>query len=59
MYIKPTESYHLSWPMCCGQLNVQPNIVGGSVTAVIQDLEDIWSYAIQECLEIPVKDLKV
>ena len=32
---------------------------GGTPTAVLQDLETIWSYAIQNFLGIPLKDLKV
>ena len=59
MYIKPSEAYRLSWPISCGQLNVCPNISGMSVTALIQDIQDIWGYAIQEYLDIPIKDLKV
>lgn len=32
---------------------------GGSLTAVLADLEDIWSHVIQKHLEIPLKELKV
>lgn len=32
---------------------------GGSLTAVLADLETIWSHVIQKQLDIPLKDLKV
>lgn len=32
---------------------------GGSLTAVLADLETIWTHVIQKQLEIPLKDLKV
>lgn len=39
-------------------MNLHPG-PGGSLTAVLADLEVIWSHAIQKYLEIPLKDLKV
>ena len=33
--------------------------MGGSLTAIAKDLEQIWGYALQNTLEIPVKDLRV
>lgn len=32
---------------------------GGSLTAVLADLETIWGHIIQKQLDIPLKDLKV
>jgi hypothetical protein len=46
------------WPISRGQLNVHGG-AGGSLTAVLADLEAIWSHVIQKQLEIPLKDLKV
>ena len=57
-YTRPKDCYDLHWPMRCGRLNVHFG-VGGSLNAISQDLEDIWSEAIQGYLDIPLKDLKV
>lgn len=32
---------------------------GGSLTSVCADLEAIWAYAIQTCLDIPIRSLQV
>lgn len=32
---------------------------GGSLTAVLADLETIWGHVIQKQLDIPLRDLKV
>lgn len=56
--MNPTDCYNLHWPICRGQLNVHSG-PGGSLTAVLADLETIWSHAIQKLLEVPLKDLKV
>lgn len=58
LYVNPLDSYNIHWPIRRGQLNLHPG-PGGSLTAVLADLEVIWSYAIQKYLEIPLKDLKV
>ncbi|KAK0062562.1 actin-related protein 8 [Biomphalaria pfeifferi] len=57
LYIPSRESYRLSWPMRRGQLNIHDG-PGGSLTAVLADLETIWGHVLQEHLEIPIKDLK-
>ncbi|OWK63548.1 actin-related protein 8 isoform X2 [Lonchura striata] len=57
LYVNPLDSYNIHWPIRRGQLNLHPG-PGGSLTAVLADLEVIWSYAIQKYLEIPLKDLK-
>lgn len=44
--------------MVRGQLNVHSG-PGGSLTAVLAELETIWGHVIQKQLDIPLKDLKV
>uniref|UniRef100_A0A8C3AQL3 Actin related protein 8 n=1 Tax=Cyclopterus lumpus TaxID=8103 RepID=A0A8C3AQL3_CYCLU len=58
LYVNPSDSYNIHWPIVRGQLNVHAG-TGGSLTAVLADLETIWSHVIQKQLEIPLKDLKV
>ncbi|XP_038866911.1 actin-related protein 8 isoform X2 [Salvelinus namaycush] len=57
LYVNPTDCYNVHWPISRGQLNVHSG-AGGSLTAVLADLEAIWSHVIQKQLEIPLKDLK-
>ncbi|XP_008413031.1 actin-related protein 8 [Poecilia reticulata] len=57
LYVNPSDCYNLHWPMVRGQLNVHSGS-GGSLTAVLADLETLWSYVIQKHLEIPLKELK-
>uniref|UniRef100_A0AAX7SJI0 Actin-related protein 8 n=1 Tax=Astatotilapia calliptera TaxID=8154 RepID=A0AAX7SJI0_ASTCA len=57
LYVNPTDCYNIHWPVVRGQLNVHAG-PGGSLTAVLADLETIWSHVIQKHLEIPLKDLK-
>lgn len=57
LYINPSEHYDLHWPIMRGRLNLHGG-PGGSLTAVLADLEVIWGTAIQNFLEIPLKDLK-
>ncbi|KAM6256901.1 actin-related protein 8 isoform 3-T3 [Porphyrio hochstetteri] len=57
LYVNPLDSYNVHWPIRRGQLNLHTG-PGGSLTAVLADLEVIWSHAIQKYLEIPLKDLK-
>ncbi|CAB1336268.1 unnamed protein product [Coregonus sp. 'balchen'] len=57
LYVNPTDCYNVHWPISRGQLNVHGG-AGGSLTAVLADLEAIWSHVIQKQLEIPLKDLK-
>lgn len=58
LYVSPTDCYNIHWPMVRGQLNVHSG-PGGSLTAVLADLETIWGHVIQKQLDIPLKDLKV
>uniref|UniRef100_A0A7N8WYD6 Actin related protein 8 n=1 Tax=Mastacembelus armatus TaxID=205130 RepID=A0A7N8WYD6_9TELE len=57
LYVNPSDCYNIHWPIVRGQLNVHAG-PGGSLTAVLADLETIWSSVIQKHLEIPLKDLK-
>lgn len=57
LLVKPNSGYNIHWPMRRGQLNLHGS-VGGSLTAVLNDLESIWSAAISDYLNIPIKDLK-
>ncbi|XP_028438975.1 actin-related protein 8 isoform X2 [Perca flavescens] len=57
LYVNPSDCYNIHWPIVRGQLNVHAS-PGGSLTAVLADLETIWSHVIQKQLEIPLKDLK-
>ena len=56
--VHPSDVYNVHWPIRHGRFNLHPG-TGGTVTAVVQDLEEIWGNALQNLLEIPVKDLKV
>ncbi|KAL6119946.1 actr8 [Pungitius sinensis] len=57
LHVNPSDCYNIHWPIVRGQLNVHAG-AGGSLTAVLADLETIWSHVIQKQLEIPLKDLK-
>uniref|UniRef100_A0A1A8MXQ4 Actin-related protein 8 n=1 Tax=Nothobranchius pienaari TaxID=704102 RepID=A0A1A8MXQ4_9TELE len=57
VYVNPSDCYNVHWPVVRGQLNVHSGS-GGSLTAVLADLETIWSHVIQKHLDIPLKDLK-
>ncbi|KAM6177299.1 actin-related protein 8 isoform 2-T2 [Erethizon dorsatum] len=57
LYVNPLDCYNIHWPIRRGQLNIHSG-PGGSLTAVLADIEVIWSHAIQKYLEIPLKDLK-
>jgi len=56
--VNPKESYSLHWPMRGGSLNVH-SCAGGSLSAVLQDLEDIWAAALQTQLNILRSDIEV
>ncbi|KAL8621355.1 hypothetical protein ACOMHN_053376 [Nucella lapillus] len=57
IYVNPKDGYQLSWPMKRGRLNLHGR-GGGSLTAVMADLEAIWTSVIYNQLQIPAKDLK-
>ncbi|CAB3385566.1 Hypothetical predicted protein [Cloeon dipterum] len=56
--IHPDANYNIHYPIRRGLLNLHPG-VGGSLTAVLHDLEAIWSYAIERKLRIQRKHLAV
>ncbi|RWS17454.1 actin-related protein 8-like protein [Dinothrombium tinctorium] len=56
LYLKPSEPYHVRWPIRRGQLNVHSGI-GGSINSIISDLERIWAYFIETKLNINLKTL--
>ncbi|XP_053576718.1 actin-related protein 8 [Bombina bombina] len=55
--VNPTDCYSIHYPIRRGQLNLHSG-PGGTLTAVLTDLETIWSHVIQKILEISLKDLK-
>ncbi|NP_001001400.1 actin-related protein 8 [Danio rerio] len=57
LYVNPTDCYSVHWPVCRGRLNLHSGS-GGSLSAVMMDLEHIWTHALQKLLQIPLKDLK-
>lgn len=56
--MNPADNYNLHWPIRRGQLNIHDG-PGGTMTAVLADIEAIWATALQKHLDIPLKDLKV
>ena len=58
LLVEPNKEYNVHWPIRRGRLNVHEGPCG-TLTSVLSDLELIWGYAIQNMLDIPLKDLKV
>lgn len=58
LHVSPTDCYNIHWPIVRGQFNLHSG-PGGSLTAVLTDLETLWGHVIQKQLDIPLKDLKV
>jgi hypothetical protein len=56
--VNPKEPYHIHWPIRRGCFNIHSG-PGGTISAVLQDLEDILSTALQTYLNIPRTDIKV
>jgi len=56
--VNPSESFSLHWPVRRGSLNIHTG-PGGSLSAVLQDLEDIWTSVLATQLNIPSADIKV
>jgi len=54
--IRRGDGYTCCSPFAYGQLNVH-NGVGGSITAIAEDIETLWGSAIENYLNIPIKDL--
>ncbi|XP_068084307.1 actin-related protein 8 isoform X2 [Anabrus simplex] len=57
LYLNPNLDYNIHFPYKRGDLNIHSGI-GGSLTAVLANLETIWTYVIKNRLEIPLKDLR-
>ena len=50
--LHPDSPHNVHFPFRRGDINVHSD-VGGSQTAVLHDLESIWSYAVESLLRIP------
>lgn len=57
LMVEQNKDYNLHWPMRRGHLNVHDGPCG-TLTSVLADLELIWGHALQNMLDIPLKDLK-
>ena len=58
LYVNPSEDFNIHFPFRRGDINVHSG-VGGSLTAALADIEQIWGDCIENLLEIPKSDLKV
>ncbi|XP_050548299.1 actin-related protein 8-like [Daktulosphaira vitifoliae] len=56
--IDPSLNYNIYFPIVNGDLNVTGKI-GGSLTAVLSDLEAIWTFYINNLLNVPTSNFKV
>lgn len=56
--LHPSLEYNVHFPLMRGDLNLHSG-VGGSISAVLADLETIWGHCISTVLSVPLKDLKV
>ncbi|XP_066259559.1 actin-related protein 8 isoform X2 [Euwallacea similis] len=56
-WLNPEESFNVHFPYKRGDFNIHSG-PGGSMTAVLADLETIWSYVIETQLQINIQDLK-
>ncbi|XP_032825583.1 actin-related protein 8 [Petromyzon marinus] len=57
LHVNKAEGYNLHWPMRRGRLNIHGG-PGGSLSAVLADLEAIWMQAIHRYLDISSSDVK-
>ncbi|XP_041459448.1 actin-related protein 8-like isoform X2 [Lytechinus variegatus] len=57
LYLENSSDYNIQWPMKHGQLNLHNN-VGGSISAVIQDLCTLWGHVLDKSLGIPPGELE-
>ncbi|XP_066986004.1 actin-related protein 8 isoform X2 [Macrobrachium rosenbergii] len=55
--LHPDLEYNVHFPFVRGDLNIHSGL-GGSITAVLADLETIWGHCISSVLNVPIKDLK-
>ncbi|KAK6176999.1 hypothetical protein SNE40_015194 [Patella caerulea] len=56
--VHPSDRYILSWPIQRGRLNLHEG-PGGSLTALMADLELIWGTALEKNLDISLEDIKL
>lgn len=52
--LNPNGDFNLHFPIRRGDFNLHGG-VGGSVTAVIADLQEIWEYVLKNHLKIPLR----
>lgn len=52
--LDPYGEYNIHFPMRRGEFNLHPN-VGGSMTCVLADLQEIWEYVLQCKMGINIK----
>lgn len=58
LYLNAGQDFNIHFPYQRGDLYVHSG-PGGSLTAVLANLETIWTWAIRHRLEIPLRDLRV
>lgn len=56
--ISPSENFNIHFPFRRGDLNIHTG-PGGSMTAILADLETIWLYILENHFAIAKKDLKL
>ena len=54
--LQKSTPFHCRWPIKHGQLNIHGD-VGGSPSAVLEDLTTLWGNVIENKLKIPVTEL--
>ncbi|KAJ6636054.1 Actin-related protein 8 [Pseudolycoriella hygida] len=54
--INPQGPYNVHFPIRRGELNIHSK-VGGSLTSVLSDLQEIWEYVLQCKMDIKLRDL--
>lgn len=54
VHLNPNGQFNLHFPIRRGDLNIHGN-VGGSLTAVIADLQTIWEHVLQKNLNINLR----
>lgn len=52
--LDPNGEYNIHFPMRRGEFNIHPN-VGGSMTCVLADLQEIWEYVLQCKMNIKLR----
>ncbi|XP_055591976.1 actin-related protein 8 [Uranotaenia lowii] len=57
LWLKPKGEFNLHFPIKRGELNLHRE-VGGSMTSVMADLQEIWEYVLRYRLRIDLKQLK-